>query len=60
MPRFHMMDPDSIGATMWESPARDGSSLKMMADSLRRMLSMQFETAFCIHSGSPMEREEFR
>ena len=58
--RFHMMDPDSMGATMWEMPASDGSSLRQMAESLRKMLLMDFEIACEVHSGANMEREEFR
>ena len=58
--RFHMMDPDSIGATMWEMPASDGSSLRQMAESLRKMLGMDFEMALDIHCGAKMERDEFR
>ena len=58
--RFHMLDPDSLGANMWEMPARDGSTLKQMAKSLRKMLGMEYEMAFDIHCGNKMEREEFR
>ena len=58
--RFAMMDPDSMGSTMWEMPARDGSSLRQMAESLRKMLGMEFETAYDVHCAARMEREEFR
>ena len=58
--RFHMMDSDSLGATMWEMPASDSSSLKQMAKNLRKMLGMDFEMALDIHCGAKMEREEFR
>ena len=58
--RFAMMNPDSMGATMWELPARDGSTLKQMAESLRKMLAMEFKTAFDVHCAAKMEKEEFR
>ena len=56
--RFHMMNPKSLGAMSYNKPANDGSTCKRMAQSLRNMLKLDFETAICVHSGK-MSREVF-
>ena len=47
--RFHMMNPSSIGAMLYEQPAWDGSSCKIMADSLRELIKVPFEFANGVH-----------
>ena len=58
-PRFLMMDPAGLGAMNYDQPAADGSSCKLMAESLRRMLQLDFQLAYDVHSGR-IEREDFR
>ena len=50
-----MMNPRSMGATLYDPPAADGSDCARMAASLRRVLGMEYSTAFCAHTGK-MER----
>ena len=58
--RFHGMDPDSLGAMMYDQLASDGSSCKEMAESLRELLRQEnYETAICVHAGK-MSRDVFR
>ena len=39
--RFMMMDPTSFGAMNYDQPAADGSSCKLMAESLRQSGALQ-------------------
>ena len=58
--RFHGMDPNSLGAMMYDQLASDGSSCKEMAESLRELLRQEnYETAICVHAGK-MSRDVFR
>ena len=50
-----MMNPRSMGATLYDPPAGDGSDCGRMAASLRRVLGMEYGAAFCAHTGR-MER----
>ena len=58
--RFYMMDPNSMGVMGYDKPARDGSSCKLMASSLRKMLQLDFETVWDVHVGLEMSRETFQ
>ena len=49
--RFQMMDPHGMGAMSYDQPARDGSTCGVMARSLRKMLQLDFELAYDVHSG---------
>ena len=57
--RYQMMDPAGMGAMMYDRPARDGSTCKQMADSLRRMLRLEFDSANGVHIDQ-QTREDFR
>ena len=57
--RFMMMDPTGLGAMNYDQPAPDGSSCKLMAQSLRNILRLDFQLAYDVHSGRS-EREDFR
>ena len=57
--RFQMMDPYSMGAMSYDQPARDGSTCGLMADSLRRLLRLDFHLAYDVHSGKS-SREDFQ
>ena len=57
--RFHMMDPASMGAMSYDTPASDGSSCRLMADSLRLLLRLEFDAVLEAHAGR-MTREAFR
>ena len=57
--RFWMMDPCSFGGMGYDQPARDGSSCKQMASSLRKMLRLDFEKVWDVHS-QDMSAETFR
>lgn len=54
-----MMDPASLGAMSYDTPASDGSSCRMMADSLRFLLRLEFDAVLEAHAGK-MTREAFR
>ena len=54
-----MMDPASLGAMSYDVPANDGSSCRLMADSLRFLLRLEFSTVLEAHSGR-MTRDAFR
>ena len=54
-----MMDIKSMGAMNYDQPAADGSTCKIMADSLRGLLKLEFESSVCIHNGK-QERDVFR
>lgn len=56
--RFWLMDPNSLGAMTYEPPASDGSSCGIMANSLRKILNLEFESA--VVRGGKMSREDFR
>ena len=56
--RFHMMDPASLGAMSYDTPASDGSSCRLMADSLRLLLRLEFDAVLDAHAGR-MTREAF-
>ena len=57
--RFQMMDPHAMGAMSYEQPARDGSTCGVMARSLRKMLQLEFELAYDVHSGRS-SRQDFQ
>ena len=57
--RFQMMDPNSLGAMSYDQPASDGSSCHLMADSLRRLLRLDFHLAYDGHAGRS-SREDFQ
>ena len=57
--RFWLMDPSSLGALAYDPPAKDGSNRKQMADSLRKVLGSQYNTAVGVHFKS-MNRDEFK
>ena len=57
--RFQMMDPHGMGAMSYDQPARDGSSCSVMARSLRKMLQLDFELAYDVHSGRS-SRQDFQ
>ena len=57
--RYQMMDPSSMGAMMYDQPARDGSTCRKMADSLRKMLQLEFDSANGVHIDH-QTREDFR
>ena len=57
--RFHMMDPASLGAMSYDTPASDGSSCRLMADSLRLLLRLEFDAVLEAHAGR-MTREAVR
>ena len=57
--RFQMMDPNSLGALSYDQPASDGSSCHLMADSLRRLLRLDFHLAYDGHAGRS-SREDFQ
>ena len=49
--RFHIMNPRSLGAMNYDLPAADGSTCKVMAESLRKLLKLDFTTTVCVHNG---------
>ena len=57
--RFWCMDPGSLGALMYEQPAKDGSTRNTMANSLRNVLSLQYDTAIGVHFDK-MTKDEFQ
>jgi len=57
--RYLMMDPAGMGAMMYDKPARDGSTCLLMANSLRRMLNLKFDSAYGAHADC-QTREDFR
>ena len=56
--RYQLMDPNSLGAMMYDQPAWDGSSCKKMADSLRVVLKAPFESANGVHFDQ-LDREAY-
>jgi len=57
--RYQIMDPKSLGAMSYEMPAPDGSSCNIMANSLRKLLNLEFESAIGPHI-QIQTRENFR
>ena len=57
--RFWLMDPNSLGAMVYDPPAKDGSSRSLMATSLRNVLNLEYETALGVHFGK-MTKDEFK
>ena len=57
--RFQMMDPNSFGAMSYDKPISDGSSCNAMANSLREILKLDFESGLGVHI-SLQSREEFK
>ena len=53
------MDPNSVGAMLYDPPEKDGSSRDIMASSLRKVLGSQYNTAIGVHFDR-MDREEFK
>ena len=49
--RYHMMDLNSAWAMSYDLPARDGSSCGLMAESLRYLLRLEFDTVLGVHQG---------
>ena len=56
--RYQRMDPNSLGAMMYDPPASDGSSCKIMAGSLRRIIKARFDYANGVHFDQ-MKKEDF-
>ena len=57
--RFQMMDPSGLGAMSYDQPAPDGSTCCLMADSLRKLLRLDFHLAYDVHAGKS-SREDFQ
>ena len=57
--RFWLMDPESLGAMTYSPPAKDGSSSRIMADSLRKVLEKDYKVAVGVHFDI-MTRNEFQ
>ena len=57
--RYQMMDPNSLGAMAYEQPAPDGSTCKIMANSLRTLLKLEFESGLGPHINL-QTREDFK
>ena len=57
--RYQMMDLDSLGAMSFVQPATDGSTCAIMANSLRRILKLEFEFALGVHI-SRQSSEDFK
>ena len=55
--RFQMMDPYAMGAMSYDQPARDGSTCGVMARSLRKLLQLDFELAYDVHSGKSSRKD---
>ena len=43
--RYQFMDPNSLGALLYDQPAWDGSSCKVMAQALRKIVKARFQSA---------------
>ena len=56
--RHQLMDPHSLGAMLFTPPALDGSSSKMMADSLRVIVKAPFDYANGVHFDQ-LDREAY-
>ena len=56
--RFWLMDPNSLGAMLYNPPEKDGSSRNLMAESLRKVLGFKYNTAVGVHFDR-MNREDF-
>ena len=54
-----MMDLNSFGVMAFVQPATDGSTCVIMANSLRRILKLEFEFALGVHI-SKQSSEDFR
>ena len=57
--RFQMIDPNSYGAMSYDQPASDGTSCDVMANSLREILNLEFESGLGVHI-SLQSGEEFK
>ena len=57
--RFWFMDPESLGASSYNLPSKDGSSSKMMAASLRKVLQKDYKVAVGVNFDI-MTRDEFQ
>jgi len=57
--RYQMMDPNSLGAMSYEQPLPDGSTCVTMANSLRKLLKLDFEFGLGDHINC-QSREDFR
>jgi len=57
--RYMMMDPGSLGAMWYTKPASDGSSCTLMAESLRKLLKLEFDFAVGVHINK-QAKEEFK
>ena len=57
--RYHMMDLNSFGVMAFVQPATDGSTCVIMANSLRRIVKLEFEFALGVHL-SKQSSEDFR
>ena len=56
--KFHLMDPNSFGAIIYDPPAPDGSTCVVMANCLRKLATERFHYANGVHFDR-MEREVF-
>jgi len=57
--RYQMMDYNSLGGIDYDQPAKDGSTCGIMANSLRRILMLEFESSLGVHCNL-QTRDEFR
>jgi len=57
--RFLMMDPNNFGPMTYDKPKADGSSCKEMANSLRKLLKLEFESATGVHI-KMQSKEDFK
>ena len=56
--RYHLMDPNSLGIMLYDTPNFDGSSCKTMANSLRELVKAPFEFANGVHF-EQMDRDAY-
>ena len=58
--RFWMMDVNCFGNLMLDRPSADTMSRNMMADSLRKILSLDFQRVLCVHHYDVMTADDFK
>ena len=56
--RYQFMDPNSMGIGAYNQPAWDGSSCKLMATSLRKIIKAPFKLAYGVHFNE-MDRDDY-
>jgi len=57
--RYQLMDPNCLGVMLYDQPAFDGSSCRLMARSLREVVEAKFDVAYGVHFDE-MRGESFR